>query len=121
MFHPGHVESCHAAKEDVSWYVEEKCSAKFVSNLSKGKFIACGTSGGCLWIFRGKEILASDDITFYNYDDKNGEHCCNFVFGQECTEKTLKRRWSCCKVEVIGTLHDMIKVRGCKKIYNTTE
>lgn len=133
FFHPGRIESCHEPKDDVKYYCENHYNQDFITNLQKGDFITCGNSGGNHYCFVNDHLRPISEsvrsnigqlqpIFSYNSEylnkqkDKYGT-CC-FCFGKFCGEKILKRRWSCCKQEIIGTIYDLKKIKGCAFIYN---
>jgi len=118
--HSGYIESCHERK-NASYYRKLKSRSKcgtylptysrgFCDRLEEGSFIPCGTSG-CL----AYRECFDDGIPNYRtvVQIPVNHLTCGYVFGKLCYEQKLVRRWSCCKMTIIGTMADMDYVR-CK-------
>lgn len=116
LYHPGHIESRHGTPVSAAWYKESGCTDKFCKAVATGGYIPCGTSGDALFGVVGQTVTAMTGA-----DTISDGHCCGFVYGSDCVDKVLLlRRWSCCGRISTGTLLDMIKVKGCRKVYNLT-
>lgn len=111
-YHPGYIESCHDAKENVNWYIENNHSEDFCCALQSGDFIPCGTSGDGLFNFTVANCIDTDIPNTC----PNGYRCCCFVFGRDCLNDVLRRRWSCCKQELTCKFEDMISIKGCCRL-----
>jgi hypothetical protein len=113
-FHPGYVESCHEPRSDSRWYRKEGYPPHYCDALENGGYTVCGNSGSRPWCIDSRGILDTRA-------DKIELPCCCFVTGSECTEKVLKRRWTCCRKEFTGTFFDCLIVSGCQAAYNLTD
>jgi len=116
MFHPGYIESCHE-KKDAKWYRGELCPEWYCKRVEEGSFIPCGTSGDNPFCIVHRNIIIP--LSWLHLEPFN-VHCCGFVFGKDCTDKKLLRRWSCCNASYEGTFRDMINLKGCSEKYNKT-
>jgi hypothetical protein len=110
-YHSGYIESCHCAKENVSWYIENQHSEDFCHAVQSGDFIPCGTSGDGLFYFAASVIDCAEPSKC-----PKGYRCCCFVFGHNCLNDVLRRRWSCCKQELTCKFEDMITIKGCCRL-----
>ncbi len=117
MFHPGYIESCHTPR-NAQWYKKEKCIKSFCKNIENGGYIPCGSSGNRPFMIIDNEVHTSR-LNLYDFNI----YCCCFIFGKECDEERLERRWSCCHKRLKGTMLDMLTLKGCEKItnYNVTK
>lgn len=111
MSHSGWLESCHPRCSNVDYYRQKHCQTSFIEALEKGDFITCGTSGDIPFMFdrNGKRNFRIEREKF-----GSGQHCCCFVYGQGCKNNVLRRRWTCCGIEAIGTIADLTSI-PCSK------
>ena len=121
-YHPGYVESCHEPRKNVDWYEQEKLprydlqfrySRAFCNALQTGGFIPCGNSGGLPFVFL-KPNDTTADLCLHRISSSLAT--CAFVYGTPCEGKILKRRWTCCRKELVCKFDDMITLKGCRLV-----
>lgn len=106
MYHTGWVESKHDP-ENTDWYEKYDTQTNcmdWIRKLRNGDYIPCGSSGGQLhmgiYVCGGKYL--------------NSARACCFVFGRDCGDSQIRRKWSCCGEGGQKTMKEMYEIPGCE-------
>ncbi len=117
-YHPGNIQSRHAPIKDATkdYPLNNGYCPIWAKKVEEGDFITCGTTGNDPFCYVNGLRRSK---TCYSRQTE-GQQCCTFVTGEECYNKKLHRRWSCCGRAATApcVMDDMRFVEGCTKIYN---